>query len=79
MDKRGENRKREEKTRRFHPSDLWSAAKCTDQSDGNTQSVHLFEPAGHRYLSQPGLHPQTHPRTHTQEGEGRGGVWLLRE
>lgn len=43
------------------PVSPWSAAKCTDRSDGNTQSVHLFEPAGRRYLSQWSLHPQTRP------------------
>ena len=62
------------------PISPWSAAKCTDPSDGNTQSVHLFEPAGHRYLSQWRLHPQTHPRARRGGGTvGGGGVQLFSE
>lgn len=57
----------------FLPVSRWSAAKCTDRSNGNAQSVHLFEPAGHRYLSQWGLHPQTPPsNTHLHRVGGRG-------
>lgn len=62
------------------PISPWSAAKCTDPSDGNTQSVHLFEPAGHRYLSQWRLHPQTHPHARRGGGTvGGGGVQLFSE
>lgn len=35
------------------PISLWSAAKCTDQSAGKTQSVRLFVPAALCYLTNP--------------------------
>ncbi|CAB1441959.1 unnamed protein product [Pleuronectes platessa] len=62
-EKRGE---REEE--RLAPITLWSAAKCMDECDGNTRSVHLFQPAGRHYLSQRRLRPHTHPHTHPSKG-----------
>lgn len=71
-DKKKKKARRQEEGERLRPSSPWSAAKCTDRSDGNTQSVHLFEPAGRHYLSQWQLHPQTHP--HVRRGGGKSSA-----
>ncbi len=63
--KRGRRREKhkniETRRREVLPISPWSAAKCTDPSEGSTQSVHLFKPAGHHYLSVQQRHPQTLP------------------
>lgn len=72
LEKKDQNRvKRQGERERLYPS-VSGQLPSAQISLMGTQSVHLFKPAGHHYLSQWQLHPQTHPHTH----QGGGWSWV---